>query len=815
MGVAATKELSGLSGRRRLLQLLGVAAAFVICVAALTREPVRDALLQTSLDGNISTREIRAMFYFETTDLQRTEEARRLEAEKVPNYYRIDRNVVNGQIQILKEHIARLQEERPKVSKAIVEALRNSSPDQTADSIVTKVISSHAAALKENPDWNDFPEPDLIALWLTPDMSSLPERDFSENRSESSESKNNASTSVRFLVEPPGEITFQKSDIMGKIAQEGLEYVLLKGIRPDGNLPTGYESKRIVIMREQTLGDLPITTELTLGETATVEKAKEELNIRLTDTAQRAAREMSMSDRWARMHDAAFALTQPLVVETLLEDRIYTEGAIARARESVPPVLKEIEAGEIIQDQGRRWTAQSRSDAETYLNILANEEQPLKRTFYAVLAHMILVFLAFLGIYKRVQFKQSNSQASPTTAFNLALLLLCCTLIIGRVISYFEPTGYVLPVATAGILYAILVGPQRAALFGALAAALVSAQYQYNWRLLLVAGAMTIAGAFSIYGVRKRSDLTAAAIVATLVGILATCAAILATDTLFGDLFFRRIFLILLNGALCLLAAPGVLPWLEKLFGITTDMQLLEYSDLNNELLRKLALAAPATYAHSLLLGQIAEAAADTIGANGLLARVCAYYHDIGKMKNPDYFTENQAGQKNIHDSLPPLVSVRKIRQHVVEGVREAQDYKLPPPIINGILEHHGTCKIGMFYEKAQEQNPEIEIPETEFRYPGPKPQCPETAILMICDASESGVRSLENPTLETVRKFVGKIIRARSDDNQFEDCNLTLRQLTQIRDVVARALFNTMHTRVAYAMPSDSSKNGTPEGEK
>lgn len=797
---AVAQELASPTGRKRLTQWLTTLLAFVICVAALTREPARDMPLQTDLDGNVSNREIRAMFYFETPDLQKTEETRKQEAAKVPDYFRIDRTVVSQQTHLLKERIARLRGEREAVAAAIIKTLRDSSKDQSVDTIVTKVVSTHTTALKENPDWADFPEPDLLALWLTPDFSSLPERQFiiaepveGESPEESPHSKE-----VRFTVEPPAQITFQKSDITGKIALEGLEYVLTAGIRQE-ILVSAFESKRIVIMRDQPLDDLPLTTEIVLGEVPTIETAKELLDVRLTDTAQRAAREMSMPDRWARMHDAAYALANPLVTTTLQEDRIYKDGAIARARESVEPIIKEIEAGEIIQDRGRRWTAQSRSDVDTYLSILASDEQPVKRTLNAMLAHIMLVFLVFLGIHKRVHFRQSNSQASPATAFNLALLLLCCTLVLGRIISYFEPTGYVLPVATAGILYAILVGPQRAALFGALAAALVSAQYQYNWRLLLVAGAMTIAGAFSIYGVRKRSDLTAAAIVATLVGILATCAAILATDTLFGDLFFRRIFLIVLNGSLCLLAAPGVLPWLEKIFGITTDMQLLEYSDLNNELLRKLALAAPATYAHSLLLGQIAESAADAIGANGLLARVCAYYHDIGKLKNPDYFTENQTGPKNIHDSLPPLVSVRKIRQHVVEGAREAREHKLPQPIINGILEHHGTCKIGIFYEKAQKQNPEIEIPETEFRYPGPKPQRPETAILMICDASESGVRSIENPTLESVRKFVGKIIRARSDDNQFEDCNLTLRQLTQIRDVVAKALVNAMHTRVSY----------------
>ena len=805
--------LASSTGKGRILQWLAVIGAFIVCVAALTREPARDMPVQADLDGRISNREIRSMFYFEAEDLHRTQEAREQEAAQVPDYYRIDSVAVSHKLQLLENRIAQLQAERETVAKSIFEALRASAPDLTTDAVAAKAVSAYATTLKEDPEWESFPESDLLALWLTPDSQSLPTRVFTSSDDVTSGVDENNSegvvlTETRFATEPPDALTFIKSDVMGEIAAEALEYVLVKGIRPE-TIPANYGTRRIVIMRDRVLADLSLTTETALGDVATVAAAREELSARLTETAQRAARDMAATDRWARMHDAAFALTRPLVTVSLEEDTVYTAGARARAYESVDPVMKEIEAGEIIQDRGRRWTRQSRSDAETYMNILAYEERPLRRTFNTMLAHIILVFLVFLGIYKRMHFRQTNTQASPTAAFNLALLLLCCILVIGRIISYFEPTGYLLPVAVAGILYAILVGPQRAALFGALAAALVSAQYQYNWRLLLVAGAMTIAGAFTVYRVRKRSDMTAAALVATLVGMLAACAAILATDTMFGELFFRRIFLITLNGALCLLAVPGLLPWVEKLFGVTTDMQLLEYSDLNNDLLRKLAITAPATYAHSLLLGQIAEDAAEAIGANGLLARVSAYYHDIGKCKNPESFAENQTGKKNIHDSLQPIDSARMIRQHVVEGAREAQEHKLPQPIIDGILEHHGTCKISFFYEQAQEQNPEEDIPETEYRYPGPKPQRPETAILMICDASESGARSLENPTLEDLRKFVGKIIRARSDDDQFEDCNLTLRQLTQIRDVVARGLVNAMHTRIAYPQKNNASKGG------
>ncbi len=191
--------------------------------------------------------------------------------------------------------------------------------------------------------------------------------------------------------------------------------------------------------------------------------------------------------------------------------------------------------------------------------------------------------------------------------------------------------------------------------------------------------------------------------------------------------------------------------------------------------------------------------AADAVGANGLLARVCAYYHDIGKQFKPEMFTENQSTAQNIHDSLSPQVSARIIRQHVIDGVKLAKERNLPQPIINGILEHHGTCKISFFYEKALAEGNTDDIDENEFRYPGPRPQRPETAILMICDGSESGVRSLDQPDFEAVSQFVGKIIRARSEDNQFENCDLTLKQLTRIRDTIANALMSTMHRRIVY----------------
>ena len=681
-------------------------------------------------------------------------------------------------------------------------AWKNSESDQSLEQMVLREVSALAARLKENDEWEDFPEPDLLALWLTPDMDSIPKQISPD-------------LSVQDEGAAAGDLAFELSRKMGEITLSALEFVLFTGIRNTTSVATD-PGRHIAIMRERSLHDLPLTSDTTLGEVPDLAEAAALLNQRLSDSAKELAGERRQHDAWARIHDAALALVEPLLAATLQEDRQYTENARALAMETVAPVLKEIEAGEIIQDVGKRWTEQSRTDTQAYMRVLSDEQHPYKKILNTLASHVILVLLIFWALYKRVQFKQGGSRPPALVAFNLALLILTGTLIIGRISSYFEPSGYVLPVAAACILFAILAGSQRATFFGALLAVLVSAQYQYNWRLLLVLGAMAISGAFGIYKVRRRNDMTAATLIATLAGLLAAGAGLLASDSLFGEVLMRRSLIILLNGGLCILVVPALLPWLEKLFDITTDMQLLEYSDLNNELLRKLAIAAPATYAHSLLLGQIAEAAADAIGANGLQARVCAYYHDIGKRLKPENFTENQAGRKNIHDSLSPEVSARQIRQHVIEGAKEAREHNLPKPIIDGILEHHGTCRISFFYDQARKNNPGEIISDDGFRYPGPKPQCPETAILMICDASESGARSIQNPTQEKVRNFVDTIIKARAEDNQFDNCDLTLKQLRIIRDVVARSIFNAMHTRLAYPdrnQQEAAEKDKTEEG--
>ncbi len=785
-------------GKKRTRLGIAVAAA-ILMTLMLVREPQRDEIIAEDIDtSKISETEIRADFYFESVDMMATKEARDAAMAKVPAYYGVDRERVQNQLRALRKQIEWLNAQREAVSKAIVDALRVSTSGQTVEALVTDTVAGFVAQLKNAPEALDMPESSVLALWLTPDLRSLPQRQFATAPAKRGKPapEETEQPVVSLSPEGPVRLVFTCADRLSDLAMEGLEYILTRGVR---SLDEQVElSRRIIILRDAAEADQQVSREIEWGDVPDPATAAEELSAHLLDTAKQAARDTEDPKGWAKLHEAALALAKPAVAPTLRYDAVYTAGARERARETVQPVMRKIEAGEIIQDRGRRWTEQSRNDVKTYLSLLQNEKKPSQRILSTAISHFILVVLTLFCLYRSAALTPGMEPEELDTQINLALLLMTAMLIAGRIVSYFEPTGFILPVAAAGILFAILVNIRLAAMMSFLTAALVSVQYGYDWRLMVAGSAMSLAGVLSIFKVRRRSDMAGASLKAMAVGLLTIAAISLATDSLLSEVMLRRLSLIGLNGFLCLLIVPGLLSPLERLFKITTDIQLLEYSDLNNEVMSQLAMKAPATYAHSLMLGQLAEAAADAIGANGLLARVCAYYHDIGKMRRSEYYSENQNGY-NIHDELSPRMSARAIAAHVIQGAEMAREFRLPVPIVDGIYEHHGTCRIGFFYQQALEQQKHGDVREEDFRYPGPKPQRPETAILMICDAVESGVRSIKNANQERVREFVDKIIAARAADRQFDDCNLTLKQLDTIAEVVSRRIMSNLHTRLAY----------------
>jgi putative nucleotidyltransferase with HDIG domain len=262
------------------------------------------------------------------------------------------------------------------------------------------------------------------------------------------------------------------------------------------------------------------------------------------------------------------------------------------------------------------------------------------------------------------------------------------------------------------------------------------------------------------------------------------------------------------------LLIQSLLPLIERMFRIATSMTLLDYSDANQPLLRKLAMEAPGTFSHSLLIGSIAEAAAEAIGCNGLLCRVGAYYHDIGKINKPKYFTENEMGSASKHKELSPAMSQLIIVGHVKDGVEMAKEFNLPNVLRQFIETHHGTTLVEPFYHEARKKYEEpgpgkkpIEAPpaESEFRYAGPRPRSKEAAIIMLADAVEGAVRSLSDVTLAKCETVVHNIAMKRLQDGQFDECDLTLRELSQIEASMSKALAAHYHGRVAYPTAPDA----------
>ena len=323
----------------------------------------------------------------------------------------------------------------------------------------------------------------------------------------------------------------------------------------------------------------------------------------------------------------------------------------------------------------------------------------------------------------------------------------------------------------------------------------------------MLAGAITCG--FSLGEIRTRMKMLEVTTVAMVVVFITSFSlSFLVGGNSTSDIFIKVGY----NGLAVFLVGflvQGFLPVIEKVFRVSTSMTLLAYSDANQELLKRLAMDAPGTFSHSLLVGSIAEAAAESIGRNGLLCRVGAYYHDIGKINKPTYFVENEMGQSNRHKELSPTMSQLIIVGHVKDGIEMAKEYKLPAVLRQFIETHHGTTLIEYFYNEAKKSRDEKQWPllESEFRYVGPKPKTKEAAIVMLADAVEGTARSLTEVTLSKIEAVVHNMAMKRLQDGQFDECDLTLCELSKIEAALSKSLAGHYHGRIAYPKRSDLTK--------
>lgn len=416
---------------------------------------------------------------------------------------------------------------------------------------------------------------------------------------------------------------------------------------------------------------------------------------------------------------------------------------------------------------------------------------------------IIPLLLLFAGIHLFV-----SRKADYRLFLNLGLLLTLIVVAAFGMVTYADVNMYYIPVACLAMLTILLFHDlQLAFLMAFISSALVSLILGggLNTALIFFLGSLT--AAYTVKDARTRGTLIGAGFYTGL--IQAVAAALILPDK--GALLSREflsvhLYPLFINGFICAATVMIVLKVFEWLFGSLTNFSLIELSDFNHPLLKRMILEAPGTYHHSLVVSNLSEAAADAVGANPLLTRVGAYYHDIGKMEKPEYFTENQLVGGNKHDIIEPSISRLVILNHVKEGVELAKKYKLNQQIIDFIPQHHGTSLMFFFYQKALEDAKD-DVDEENYRYPGPKPQRKETAIVLLADSVEGATRAIDEPNPVKIEEVVRKVINNKFIDGQLDECNLTLKEIETIAQTFTRILSAMYHGRVKY--PEKKSGNG------
>ena len=501
----------------------------------------------------------------------------------------------------------------------------------------------------------------------------------------------------------------------------------------------------------------------------------------------------------------AAELIAPLIVPNSSFDQGLTDRAADAAAAAVDPVRVNVALGEVVVRNGARLSA---ADLETIDALGIGESAPDLASFAGWLLLSVLtvaMVLAWIWRFRPTLWHRNN--VLVLIGLLLAGTTLALKITAGRVF-----LGYFLPTAAIGMLLAILLDASVATILVAVIAIIGGA---LNGNSLEFAAYTFLGGMAGIIAIRKGDRLQVfvqAAIAVFLVNMV-----VVSIFSLLGARDIRGVLeLWFASGVAAIgssVAAVGTFAVLGSVFGILTVFQMLELANPSQPLLRRLLVETPGTYHHSLMVGNLAERAAEAIGADPLVTRVAAYYHDVGKLANPLAFIENQGGGENIHDQLEPEMSAQVLKHHVADGIDTAYAAKLPKALIAFIPQHHGTAIMSYFYARAKERAAEPyggiltaagekaagAIDERKFRHAGPKPQTREAALIMLADGVEASVRSLASRDEPAIRAMVGRIIDERISDGQFDECDLTLRDLERIRTAFVQQLLGMYHTRIAY----------------
>ncbi|MDT0641729.1 HDIG domain-containing protein [Zunongwangia sp. F363] len=470
-------------------------------------------------------------------------------------------------------------------------------------------------------------------------------------------------------------------------------------------------------------------------------------------------------------------------LESRLDNISYTRGIIEQGS-------RVIAKGEVVDNAKYNILRSLKQEYESQVWSQDNHNWILVG-YSTLVALALLMLLLFIRKYRWEIFE--NNVKVTFIFFNIIFMVMLTTLVVKFNIDYV----YVVPLCilplTLKAFFDARLGLFTHVLTVLLLGFIVPNSYEYMF-LQIIAGIVTILTVSELY---KRANLFISVGQITLVYIISYFAFTIIQEGSIADVK-GEVFLTFLLGGLATLFVQPLIYIYEKIFGMVSDMSLLELSDTNSRLLKELAEKAPGTFHHSLNVANLAEAAANEISANAMLVRVGALYHDIGKMQNPTYFTENQTTSVNSHDELSPRESAEIIIEHVIRGIETAKKNNLPDRVIDFIRTHHGTSTVYYFLMKEKENSSE-EVDPNDFRYPGPIPFSKETAILMMCDSVEAASKSLKEPTSTLIDEFVEKIINKQMKEGQFLNSNITFKEIQLVKKILKRKLKNIYHLRVEY----------------
>lgn len=569
--------------------------------------------------------------------------------------------------------------------------------------------------------------------------------------------------------------------------QDIVQRLYAVGIYPDNRfLPTS-ESPFVVVARAS--GDVPLIRDQIFDLAGANDRLRRELaEIPGVDSTEQAA---------------LVEIIGYVLAPNLRFDQETTDHRRQEALAEITPYKVRIFRGERLVSKNERVSPAHAERLDALAQVRATQSDPGNPLALVVPVGGRVLYAMFcvVGVAAHLFYFRRRLLNRTSAILLLAVLWILVLLAVRIVQDIGGPALYLIPIPFAAILVTVLLDLGTGLVSTVFLSILVGVVAGFNFSIFVLGLAAGMVSAYSVRTVRRRYDFYRPAIYGALVYVIGIyileSLRLSATSSILAAAGYG-----LLNAVVGSVLAVGILPVFESLLGFTTDLTLLELSNLNHPLLRRLSLEAPGTYHHSIVIGNLAESAAEAIGANALLARVGAYFHDIGKMEKPEYFVENQRHLKSKHEKLPPSMSALILESHVKRGRELALEYDLPDDVIDFIEQHHGTTTMSFFYHKALRQSSGEPVDETEFRYPGPKPQRRETAIVMLADSTEAVSRTLEDPKPGRLQGAIKKVIETKFTQGQLEECDLTLRDLHMIEESFLKILLGVFHSRVEYPTP-------------